>query len=85
MPNTQADLFSDSPASHYSPKREYVLPLLIETLTSLREAERWPWPSVQTDLKRNHVIPYLLRYLPEEEAACWKADLEMELTRLDKA
>lgn len=84
----QPDLFG--PAAEpmrpvYVPKREHVLNPLVEMLAQLRAAESWPWEPVVVQLKRDHAVPHLLRHLPEDEAAVWRADLDAEFARLDAA
>lgn len=69
----------------FVPKREHILSPLNEILAAMRSANAWPWDAVQTDLKRNHVLPHLLGHLPADEAAAWKTALEAEATRLDAA
>ena len=82
---SQPDLFGGVTPAAYEPKPEHVRNRLIDMLEQMRAAQRWPWEGVQLDLFRNTVWPYLVRLLPEEEGARWKADLDAEAARLDLA
>ena len=87
FPGPQADLFGDdapaAAAPAYQVKREHVVNRLVEMLADMRRAERWPWSETRVKLNRETVWPYLLRLLPEDEAARWRADLDREAERLD--
>src|SRR4051794_34261190 len=86
FPPPQADLFGEGPAQPaYKVKREHVLNRLVEMLADMRAAEHWPWSETRVTLNRETVWPYLLRFLPEDEAARWRADLDAEAARLDAA
>lgn len=86
-PAPQADLFGEaSPPAQpaYQVKREHVLNRLVEILADMRGADRWPWSETRTTLNRETVWPYLLRLLPDDDAARWRADLDAEAGRLDR-
>lgn len=84
----QADLFGDDeapPRPAYRVKREHVTNRLVEMLDAMRGARTWPWPETRVALNRETVWPYLLRLLPDDEAAQWRAELTVEAERLDAA
>ena len=87
FPGPQADLFGDdapvATAPAYAVKREHVVNRLIEMLGDMRRAARWPWSETRVSLNRETVWPYLLRLLPDDEAARWRANLDREAKRLD--
>ena len=87
FPGPQADLFGDdapaATAPAYMVKREHVVNRLVEMLADMRGAARWPWSETRVSLNRETVWPYLLRLLPADEAARWRADLDRETERLD--
>lgn len=87
FPGPQADLFGDdapvAAAPAYQVKREHVVNRLVEMLGDMRGAARWPWSETRVSLNRETVWPYLLRLLPADEAARWRADLDREARRLD--
>lgn len=85
-PAPQADLFGDEAAAPaYRVKRDHVVNRLVEMLADMRGAPRWPWSETRVTLNRETVWPYLLRLLPDDEAARWRADLDAEAERLDAA
>ncbi|MDR4307476.1 hypothetical protein IHQ68_12695 [Chelatococcus sambhunathii] len=87
FPSSQADLFGDDAPMRptYQVKREHVLNRLVEMLGDMRGAKRWPWSETRVSLNRETVWPYLLRLLPEPEAARWREELDAEAGRLDAA
>jgi len=68
----------------FVPDRDHVIARLTEMLEQLRAADSWPWRPSRERLNRETVWPYLLGFLPEAEAAVWRADLEAEANRLDQ-
>lgn len=83
----QADLFgvAEPAASRPDADRNEALKQLNRFLNALRAAARWPWDDAYVELRRSYVWPNLLRRLPEDEAAEWRAALEAEAARLDAA
>jgi hypothetical protein len=65
-----------------APPRDEVVGALDGMLAALKAAETSPWDPYKTELRRTYVVPELLRWLPEDEAATWRAALEAEFDRL---
>jgi len=83
----QTDLFglAEPPAAPFDADRKDALKQLNRFLSTLRAAAVWPWDEAHVDLRRTYVWPNLLRRLPDDEAAEWRASLEAEAARLDAA
>ena len=81
----QMDLFAAEPASPaYRPDPEKVRSRLRRILAEARAAQAMPWEPTRLSLYRT-IFPDMTRYLPEDEAAGWRADFAAELERLGVA
>jgi len=81
----QPALFDDLPVQP-SYDVDAVRNRLNEILDKMRAAASWPWKAATVDNYRQSLWPSLLNKLPDaEEAARWRAEIEAEARRLDKA
>lgn len=81
---TQPDLFGDAAAPAYRPDPDKVRRRLERILGEARAAATNPWSRERTSLYRT-VVPSLTQYLPDDEAARWRADFAAEMARLESA
>ena len=59
---------------------------LMDMLAKMRAAASWPWKASTVETYRETLWPSLLGKLPDkDEAARWRAEIEAEARRLDKA
>ncbi len=81
----QMDLFAAEPAAPaYRPDPEKVRSRLRRILAEARAAEAMPWEPTRLSLYRI-IVPDMTRYLPEVEAAAWRADFTAQLERFGVA
>lgn len=85
----QRDLFDGVPEPErkprsYAPDPADVRAHLHEIVDAARAAETMPWPARKVGFYRT-VVPQMVRWLPDGEAAQIKADFERELRRLEAA
>ena len=81
----QMDLFATEPASPaYRPDPEKVRSRLRRILAEARAAATLPWEPTRLSLYRT-IFPDMIRYLPEDEAAGWRAEFAAELDRFGAA
>lgn len=84
---SQQDLFGgatppDFPV--YRPDPDMVRSRLVKILSEARAAATLPWEPTRVSLYRT-IVPDMIRWLPEEEAARWRAEFEEQLIRLGVA
>ncbi len=77
----QPDFFAEPQAPAWRPDPEKVRDRLRRILGEAREAETVPWAPTQVNLYRK-IVPDMSNWLPEDEAAQWRALFEAELLRL---
>ena len=81
----QMDLFAAEPvAPAYRPDPEKVRSRLRRILAEARAAQAMPWEPTRLSLYRI-IVPDMTRYLPEDEAAGWRAEFAAELDRFGVA
>ena len=81
----QMDLFAAAPASPaYRPDPEKVRSRLRRILAEARAAQAMPWEPTRLGLYRI-IFPDMTRYLPDGEAARWRAGFAAELERFGVA
>ena len=88
MPYNQPDLFGEtkSAPAPILPNPQHVRNRFIDFLAQTTATETWPWDENQTDFYRETVWPQLYGKLADQaEAAEWKAKMDAEAARLDKA
>lgn len=81
---TQPDLFGDAggpPRWRADPDK--VRRRLERILSEARAAAGNPWSSSQTQLYKT-IVPNMTRWLPEDEAARWRAAFDAEMARFEK-
>jgi len=79
----QTELFADEPQTHqWRADPDKVRARLEKILAEARAAKTPPWSRAQTDLYRT-IVPNMTRWLPEKEAAEWRAEFSAELERLE--
>ncbi|MFA7264459.1 MAG: hypothetical protein WC068_15680 [Caulobacter sp.] len=84
---SQFDLFARTAGPFqpvYTPEPDNIRARLTKILDELREAEAMPWASQRERMYRN-IVPQMTNWLPNDEAARWKADFMAELSRLEAA
>lgn len=82
---TQPDLFASDSAPEapvYRPDPDKVRARLEHILREARAASTFPWEPTRVSLYRT-IVPQMTNWLPEEEAAGWRAEFEAEMARLD--
>lgn len=78
----QPDLFGAEPAPvAYRPDPDRVRRRLERIMGQAREAATPPWEPTQLSLYRT-IVPQMTLWLPDDEAAEWRAAWEVELARL---
>jgi hypothetical protein len=77
----QGDLFGPPPRVSYAPKPEKVRLQLVALLDEMRAAGAMPWSDKDCRFYRK-VFPQMTNWLPEDEAAQLRLELEAELARL---
>ncbi len=79
------NLFATEPASPaYRPDPEKVRSRLKRILAEARAAQAMPWEPTRLSLYRI-IVPDMTRYLPDDEAAGWRAEFAAELDRFGVA
>ena len=83
---TQPDLFAEAaaPAPAYRPDPDKVRARLERILGQAKAADAIPWEPSRSSLYRL-IVPDMTRWLPDEEAAFWRAEFEAQMTRLEAA
>ncbi len=80
----QMNLFAAEPTPAlpaYRPDPEKLRSRLRRIIGQARAAEAAPWPATTLNLYRT-IVPDMTRWLPDDEAADWRAQFEAELERL---
>ena len=88
MPYNQPDLFGEkkSAPAPILPNPQHVRNRFIDFLAQMRAATAWPWDEDRVEFLRETVWPQLYTKLADQtEAADWKAQMDAEAARLDKA
>ena len=82
----QPDLFgAESPApAAWRPDPDKVRARLERILGQARAADALPWERSQASLYRT-IVPDMTRWLPDDEAAAWRAEFETQMARLETA
>lgn len=81
----QPDLFgADPPAPAWRPDPVKVRARLERILGQARAADALPWESSQVSLYKT-IVPDMTRWLPDDEAAAWRAEFEAQMARLETA
>ena len=80
----QPDLFgSEAPArATYRPDPAKVRARLERILGQARAADTLPWETSQVSLYRI-IVPDMTRWLPDDEAAAWRAEFAAQMARLE--
>ena len=83
----QPDMFGAAPAQPvHQVNPQHIRNRFIEFLAEMRKAQAWPWDEGHVETLRERTWPYLFAKMPDQaEAADWKAKIEAEAARLDKA
>jgi hypothetical protein len=94
VPSRQRDLFQDeeqadllgedSPTPEYRPDPDAVRQELYKILAEARAAQAMPWDARRAALYRT-IFPQMTNWLPEDEGAQLRLELETELARLEAA
>lgn len=81
----QPDLFAgeDFQAPRWRPDPDKVRRRLERILGEARAAATNPWSRAQTSLYKT-IVPNMTRWLPEDEAARWRAEFEAEMARFEE-
>lgn len=77
----QLNLFAAAPAPAWHPDPDKVRARLSRILAEARAAEVMPWEPARLSLYRT-IVPDMTRWLPDDEAARWRAEFDVELERL---
>jgi hypothetical protein len=89
MPSHQPDLFAnESPRTRMRMSEADVARIrgeLQATLRMAREAERFPWPNLNSTMLAEMRFHAMARWLPEEECRELREAFEVEMTRLYEA
>ena len=82
----QPDLFGlEAPApAAWRPDPDKVRARLERILGQARAANTLPWEASQVSLYRI-IVPDMTRWLPDDEAAAWRAEFEAQMARLEAA
>lgn len=80
----EPDLFADAPRVTYRPDPDMVRARLRRILGQARSASALPWEPTRARLYRT-IVPQMVLWLPDEEAAQWRLDFETEMARLESA
>ncbi len=75
---------AEAAPSAYRPDPDKVRSRLARILGQARASDVAPWPSTQLNLYRT-IVPQMAHWLPDDEAADWRAQFEAELARFDAA
>ena len=81
---TVADLFGADPVPAYRPDPDKVRSRLHKILAEARAAQTFPWEPTTISLYRT-IVPQMMRWLPEDEAAQLRFEFETEMARLAAA
>ncbi len=76
----QADLFAEPVPPRWRPDPDKVRARLRRILDEARAAETLPWEPAILSLYRT-IFPDMTRWLPDDEAARWRAAFSAELAR----
>jgi hypothetical protein len=81
----QSSLFAEEELSpkRYTPNPQHIRNRLEDLLDEMQAADRWPWDGAVLSLYRDNVLPRLCEQLPDQEAARWRAEIEVQVRRLD--
>jgi hypothetical protein len=83
--NSQTSLFPEMAAPvDYRPHPEKVRAKILRIINEAQSAETFPWDQARQRFYRT-VVPQMLLWLPEEEAAQLRFEFETELKRLELA
>jgi hypothetical protein len=82
--NAQADLFGAEAIPAYRPDPDKVRSRLYKILGEARAAEKLPWEPTRLSLYRTIVLQMTL-WLPDDEGAQLRLEIETELARLEAA
>lgn len=80
----QPDLFAEALQPRWRPNPEKIRARLVRILGEARAAETMPWEPAILSLYRT-IFPDMTRWLPDDEAARWRAEFAAELARLGAA